>query len=417
MHNSMYVLLMLLFCILEETTYIQWLNTRQQQVDITKIFVKQMTVLTNLNVSSCHIGISGTNLIVKSLPSMFSLEEFNISKNVLTDNCVKNLLPALANCLTLRKLNISHNLLTLTGAVNIAHTLRNCSNFQVLDIDNNLTTFLSETEFLVDIILSTNQSLLYLNVCGRNIRPRFVDSYFSPPPNCETYTNRFVLQSLYVSRYMLLNHTSIRMDPVMYMTEEEKCPLYHKKSVALFHVDCTGGTFYNQNHDFAIVIPPGAVSQGDCVQIRATADRFGPFLLQGGHYPVSSFYWINARYSFKIPVYLILSHFASAPSSEDTDTFCVAEACDNDAGYSKENVVMKNISGGTYIDFDIGYCVIATNHFCSFCLLSNRMETDRKFIALYYTYDITSPHKAHVAEVCFCPLNSDCIEIRNIIDL
>ena len=45
------------------------------------------------------------------------------------------------------------------------------------------------------------------------------------------------------------------------------------------------------------------------------------------------------------------------------------------------------------------------------------METDRKFLALYYTYDITSPHKAHVAEVCFCPLNSDCIEVRNIIDL
>jgi len=306
---------------------------------------------------------------------MFSLDELNISKNILTENCVKKLYPAVANCLTLRKLNISHNFLTISGAVNIAHTIRNHPNFQVLSMDSNLTAFLSETEFLVDLILSTNQSLLYLNVCGRNIRPRFVDGYFSPPPNCEVYTNRFVLQSLYISRYM---YAAIKRDPVIYVTEDKKCPLYHKKFVALFHVDCNGGTFYHQNHDYAIVIPPGAVAQGDYVQIRATADRFAPYILPDGYHPISSFYWISAHYTFKIPVYLILSHFASAPSIEETDTFCAAEICDDDTRDLKESVVMKDISGGTYFDFDIGYCIVTTNHFCSFCLLSNRMETDRK---------------------------------------
>jgi len=60
---------------------------------------------------------------------------------------------------------------------------------------------------------------------------------------------------------------------------------------------------------------------------------------------------------------------------------------------------MKNVSDGAYFDPNIGYCIVTTNHFCSFCLLSNRKSKDHNFIALYYTYDITSPHKAHVAEV------------------
>jgi len=147
------------------------------------------------------------------------------------------------------------------------------------------------------------------------------------------------------------------------------------------------------SHNFAVVIPPGAVSQDDCVQIQTAADCYGPFQLPNQCYPISSFFWINAHYKFKVPVYLILSHFASDLSLEDDNTLCAAEVCDD---ISKERVVMKNVSGDAYFDADIGYCIVATNHFCSFCLLSNRKGMDQNFIVLYYTYDITSPHKAHV---------------------
>jgi len=150
------------------------------------------------------------------------------------------------------------------------------------------------------------------------------------------------------------------------------------------------------------------------VQIRATADRFGPFQLPDECLPISSFFWISAHYTFKIPVYLILSHYASDVIVVDDDTLCVAEVCDND-DTSKETVVMKKISDGAYFDADIGHCVVTTNHFCSFCLLCNRKGMDHNFIALYYTYDITSPYKAHVAEVCFCPYNTNCMKVRNYI--
>lgn len=389
------------------------MKTKQQQAIFIEVVLKQVMMLTKLNISGCGLADAHVNLIANILPNLILLEELDVSRNFLKDNNVIILLTALKNCLKLSKLDISYNFLTLTGVVQIAYTFRTHRSIQILNMDNNITAFFSETEFIVDIILSTNQSLMHLSVCGRNIRPRFVKGYFYPPPNCESHNNRFILQSLYISRQMLLNHIAIKWNSVIELDKDDMCPLSSKTNITLFHVDCSGGTFYIQNHNFAIVVPPGAVLQGDCVQIRTNADRFASFELPDGYFPISSFFWISARYRFYIPVYLILSHFASVENTKN-DTLCVAEVCD-DVNH-KEKMVMKIFPDGAYFDSDIGYCIVPTNHFCSFCLLSNRKSNDQQnFIALYYTYDITSPHEAHVAEVCFCPLNCDCIEVRRVI--
>jgi len=39
------------------------------------------------------------------------------------------------------------------------------------------------------------------------------------------------------------------------------------ENIHSYYVDHNGGTFYNTAHNFVIIVPPGAVLQGECVQI------------------------------------------------------------------------------------------------------------------------------------------------------
>jgi len=141
----------------------------------------------------------------------------------------------------------------------------------------------SACEFIVDVILSVNQTLVDLNVCGRNIRPRFVDDYLSPPNN-ESSSNGFDLQNLYLLQHFPSNYYAY--NKLIKVTEI--CPI-SKEDVVSYYVDHKGGSFYH-HCNFAIFVPPGAVSQGECVEIQATASHFGPYHVPDGFYPVSNFF-------------------------------------------------------------------------------------------------------------------------------
>ena len=158
---------------------------RTHETDIADFLFKQLIMLKTLSVHGCSISNKGVELIVAVLAKTTSLANFDMSKANWT---------------------CRNNLLKFTSIVKVAEGLRGHQKLQNLNLSNNLTTFLSEAEFLVDVILSTNQSLVYLNVCGRNIRPRFTDDHLSPPSSTEMTTNyRFPLQTLYLSRLPLFD--------------------------------------------------------------------------------------------------------------------------------------------------------------------------------------------------------------------
>ena len=86
-------------------------------------------------------------------------------------------------------------MLNLSNVLTIAQYFRHHPTLQVLDMTNNIS-FPSACEFIADVILSVNKALIYLDVCGRNIRPRYVEDYLSP----FTYENdstKHGLQTLY----------------------------------------------------------------------------------------------------------------------------------------------------------------------------------------------------------------------------
>jgi len=353
--------------------------------------------------------------IINVLSKRNAIRILDVSKNCVSINSIESLSTTLANCHTLEKLNLSKNSLLFTGVLQIAQALRCHPSLTYLNFEKNIVSCFAECEFLVDVILSANKPLLYLNVCGRNIRPRFGMDHITPPCSHEK-GNNFLIQSLFLPDLLLSggnasssirNPTDIsQIDTIIEVIEE--CPLA-SDNISTYYVDNNGGTFYNKAHNFTIVIPPGAVLQGDCVQIQATASRFGPYQLQDGYYPISSFFWVSAHYTFKIPVYLVLSHHASPRNMDELNKLHAMEACaQNLCTTSDGKLLMKTLFQGVNFDSRIGYCVLVMNHFCSHCLAKKDVGVPDKFHALYYTYNFEGFFKA---EVCMCHVNKECIEV------
>jgi len=71
--------------------------------------------------------------------------------------------------------------------------------------------------------------------------------------------------------------------------------------------------------------------------------------------------------------------------------------------------VMKEVPKDCYyFDHEIGYCVYATDHFCSICLRNKSKHISDRFIAMFYTYDTDGKY---IGEVCFCPANVHCKKV------
>ena len=173
-----------------------------------------------------------------------------------------------------------------------------------------------------------------------------------------------------------------------------------------YYVDYNGGTFYCHHHNFGVVVPPGAVSQGDYVEIQVTANHFGPYEIPNKFYPISSFFWLSANYTFKFPVYIIMNHYAKIRSLEDINHLYVLQTSACDSTVDGKPLLMSAVPDGAYFDFEISYCVVETNHFCSFCQVKNDTNIPEYLVASFCTYE-------DIAEVCFCPPSSECKKVTN----
>ena len=373
-------------------------------------------LLEKLNLSHNKLSSAGVLQITNALLVFKNIKMLDISKNSVTSDNIEKLSAALSECPLIQELNLSQNLLMLNGVLKIVQSFRHHHHLQTLDLSNNAISFSSACEFIVDVILSVNQELVYLNVSGRNIRPRFIEDYLSPP-NSEKNSDRFVLQYLHLLQHASLNAADIQTKFIK--PQPGLCPI-SEEDVISYYVDHVGGVCYNQYHNFVLVIPPGAVSVGDCIEIQTTASHFGPYKIPYGFYPISSFYWINVNvdYKFAIPVYVIMSHHAKIRNLEDIDHLFVLQtnACDPFTNGKKlpMNVVPKELK--FYFDYEIGYCVLATDHFCSFCSAKSDKHIPEYLVAHDYYYDDISDG-SYIAEVCFCPSNSECKKVSSFMSV
>ena len=403
-----------LLLILSSHTKLKSLDLSNCQLYPNEFLTAKNWSLEELNISSNNFTASGVVEIIKALSRTIKI--LDISSNFEISVCsdeINMLASTLAGCLLLQELNISHNLLTFDNALQIARAIRSLPNLRAFNMSYNITSYFLECEFLIDVILSINIVLKNLNVCGRNIRPRFKDDYLFSSLPCDENSNRFVLQNFYCLKHVLINRFDQKVSntPTEYTRATETCPIPNERKF-FYYVDCNGGTFYNQEHDFAIVIPPGAISQGDCIEIQVAVSKYVPHKIPDGYFPISSYFWFGAHYTFKIPVYLIMRHYAIIEKLEDINQLCVLQECfhDHTNNNSERKILIKEVLNGVYFDYDIGYCIFATDHFCSACLYKKKVYIPEKFSAILYTFDT---EKAHIAEVCFCPSTCDCREVMN----
>lgn len=413
----------LIFIVVETVCPEILVNSKKQSCSIDKLVVKQLRLLTTLNVSSCKINSQGADMMAEILLQTISLEKLVMSNTTLDttkadkiSNSLENItslktldisnnligsegLPTtLSGSLTLEELNISNNLLTVSSIVKIAQSFRHHPTIRKLDLSNNMISYPSACEFIVDIILSVNQKLVDLNVCGRNIRPRFVDDYLSPPHN-DSSSSGFALQDLYLVQKFPSNYVKL-------IRVNEACPISKEDAIS-YNVDHKGGLFYH-HHNFAIFVPPGAVSQGDYVEIQATASHFGPYEIPDKFHPISNFFWLSADYKFKVSVYVIMSHYAKIRSLEDINHLLVLQTCDFIV--AGEKYTLTKVPNGVHFDHKIGYCVLATDHFCSYVQAKATENIPEFLTAYYFAYNVSD--NLHVAEVCFSP--SQCCDCEKV---
>ena len=367
-------------------------------------FINESSSIKKINFSHNRLSYTGVLNITNAL--MKSINTYDISHNVIKSDNMVILATALSKCPVLQELNISHNMLNLSNVLTIAQHFRHHPTLQTLDMTNNIS-FPSACEFIVDVILSVNKALIHLDVCGRNIRPRYTKDYLSP----FTYENDLTKHALQTLSSLQYSPSDIQTN-VIKVTET--CPISNGDIVS-YYVDHLGGVFCNKNHNFAIVIPPGAVSQGHCVEIQATANCFSPYVIPDGFYPISSYVWVSADYTFNIPVYVVMTHYAKVTSLEDVASLHVLQSPAYYSDTTNKNQMMRPLTDGFYFDIEIGFCVLTTNHLCSFCQAKGIKHIPEYLTAFYYTYDKSStyPHidGSHIAEVCFCPSNSECKQV------
>ena len=337
--------------------------------------------------------------VANALSKETKIKVVDISSNFIASDSIVDLVISLSKCPVLQELYVSQNLLKLVNVLMFAQHFRHHPTLQILDLSGNAISFSSACELIMDITLSVNQALVNLNVGGKDIRPRSIEIYLTPPGE----GNKFTLQNL------LQCYSFDRMDiPTNFIKVVETCP-FSSKDVTSYYVNYLGGIFYNQYHNFAIVIPPGAVSQEEYVEIQATAHHFNPYLIPNGFYPISSCFWISANYEFKVLVYLILNHYAKTNSLKDISNLHVLE-CRHNCNIMNKNLMMCEVNDGVYFDIEIGYCVLATKHFCSYCQAKSVKHIPEYLTANYCNYNEPSSG-SYIAEVCFCPSNSECIKV------
>ena len=315
--------------------------------------------------------------------------------------------------------------MNITEMIQTAQQLCKNDELQKLNFCSNTEKFCTEVDFIIDVILSSNSKLSELVINGTNIRPRL--SNYSKILDGSASEN-FSLQHLYIAdtfplylsdRYIFRENFVMCLDGEKKNGEvKEKCP-FSLATVFSHYVGHTGGVYYYKDHDVALFIPPGAILQDEWVEINVSSSFCGEFQLPQYYDRISSFIWVSAKYEFKIPVYLIINHFVDMKSVTNIKALSAFEACElHGSGDADEILKMQEVST-SYFDTDLRYCVISTNHFCTYCLAelqtspSQKCNSHKRFLTTYYSYEEVEEHKmiTYIAEICCLYCNKNCLKV------
>ena len=176
--------------------------------------------------------------------------------------------------------------------------------------------------------------------------------------------------------------------------------------------DSKGGRYMNQDHDICLIVPPGAVPEGEQVTVEIGVSLSCPILFPAGKRPVSAMVSMcvvgNPNYQFLKPVEVRLSHCLDIATKEDINSleieflksghnlFCFHKA-------EGESTFEPGTHSGT----------LTTKHFCCFCIAANKSKADltKIYYRLVKVVPKSTPSLRWKARYCITYFLSTCLRV------
>ena len=142
-----------------------------------------------------------------------------------------------------------------------------------------------------------------------------------------------------------------------------------------------GGQLISQYGDIKVIIPKGAIYDGDLIAFFISVDLYAPFALpsQSQTDLASPYYWIgiSGSYYFQQPIQIEFQHYGACDPShyqllscKDDDKSYTMRTVDYELSFKKED--------------DKSWCIFQTSHLCSYCLQHDCPDPPMNSIGVYY---------------------------------
>ena len=175
---------------------------------------------------------------------------------------------------------------------------------------------------------------------------------------------------------MSKNTTPMISDPTTHIDEEtiaHKMPSSLRKAEIKSYIsgsyDHSGGILTSGDSGLKLIIPEGAIMDGDLVTLYIAIGLYGPFKLPPHCQLASPYYWISVSgsYHFYKPIQVEFEHFAVVTAC-DPSHYQLLTCEDDDESYSMQPV---NYELKFRVQGNVSLCTFHTYHFCSHCLSHN----------------------------------------------
>ena len=137
---------------------------------------------------------------------------------------------------------------------------------------------------------------------------------------------------------------------------------------------CThdGRRYYDEQNDFGLEIPAGAIPEGESITLDIGVALYGPFQYPEGLRPVSPVFWVCVRdqkdFQFLKPVKLNIPHCLNLESHDDIESLGLTFLRGDHEMNPQQMYQLQQAEGDVLIEPLKKYGVIQTTHFCSHCL-------------------------------------------------
>ena len=172
--------------------------------------------------------------------------------------------------------------------------------------------------------------------------------------------------------------------------------------------DERGGIFHSSKHQVTVVVPGGAICEGDLVELKFGATLNAPVKFSSNKILISAIYWLCMDTVLQKPLQLFLPHIASIESEEHAShlQFVKLQHLDFEE-------TMSIVEGGK---FPVGesYGSIEINHFCYYCIVVDKLDRSKIPSNKYYVAAMVQQQSQlgnWEAHICCIPRLPTCLQV------